>query len=86
MPLKIVVRDADTGDEVDLELEPENTISEIIETVAGFWNKPAGAYVLKYKSILLEGQQPIGYYANPGTYGLKDGDMLELIPDPEGGC
>ncbi len=79
MTIKITVRDADSGDEVDLELEEDNTVSEVIDTVAGFWNKPAGAYVLRYGTRLMRGDDQISYY------GLNDGDSIELIPDPEGG-
>lgn len=79
MALELTVKDSETGDEVTLEVEPDTTINEIIETVGNFWNKPAGAYVLRHGSRLLRGQDTITFY------GLQNGDVLEMIPDPEGG-
>lgn len=80
MSLKVRVRNAESGATVDMELEGENTVDEIIEGVAGYWQKDAGAYVLRRGKRLLRGQQTVVEAA------ILDGDELELIPDPEGGC
>lgn len=79
IPLRIRVRNAETGATVDMELEPENTIEEIIEGAAGYWEKDAGAYVLRLGKRLLRGQQTVAEAK------IMDNDQLELIPDPEGG-
>lgn len=73
------VRNAETGSTVDMELEGENTIQEIIEGAAGYWEKDAGAYVLRKGKKLLRGQQTVL------ESGIGNSDDLELIPDPEGG-
>ncbi|MCU0861286.1 MAG: hypothetical protein MUE65_03090 [Methanomassiliicoccales archaeon] len=73
------VRNAETGSTVDMELEGENTIQEIIEGAAGYWEKDAGAYVLRKGKKLLRGQQTVM------ESGISNSDDLELIPDPEGG-
>lgn len=80
MPLRVKVRNAETGSTVDMELEPENTVTEIIEGAAGYWEKDAGAYVLRRGKKLLRGQQTMV------EAGITSSDELELIPDPEGGC
>ncbi|MFP4170000.1 MAG: hypothetical protein ACLFUV_03120 [Methanomassiliicoccales archaeon] len=79
MSLRVKVRNAENGATVDMELEGENTVEEIIEGAAGYWNKEAGAYVLRNGKRLLRGQQTVSE-AN-----ITESDSLELIPDPEGG-
>jgi hypothetical protein len=79
MSVRVRVRNAETGSTVDMELEGENTIQEIIEGAAGYWEKDAGAYVLRKGKKLLRGQQTVM------ESGISNSDDLELIPDPEGG-
>ena len=79
MPMRVKVRNAETGDTIDMEIEPENAVDEIIESAATFWDKSAGAYVLRRGKAILRGQ------AAADASGVRDGDVLELIPDPEGG-
>jgi hypothetical protein len=79
MPVRVKVRNAETGATVDMELENENTVEEIIEGAAGFWEKDAGTYVLRKGKRLLRGQQSVV------DAGIAASDDLELIPDPEGG-
>ena len=77
--IRVTVRDADTGNKVEMDLEPENTIEETIESAASYWEKDAGAYVIRYGKKVLRGQVTIG------ASDIRDGDLMELIPDPEGG-
>mgnify|MGYP005838086051 FL=1 len=79
MTVKVRVRNAETGAAVEMELEAENTVEEIIEGAAGYWEKDAGAYVIRKGKKLLRGQQTVA------ESGLSNSDELELIPDPEGG-
>ena len=79
MTIRITIRDADTGSKVEMDLEEDNTIEETIESAASYWEKEAGAYVLRYGKKVRRGQTTIG------MSGIRDGDLLELIPDPEGG-
>jgi len=73
------VKNAETGSTVDMELEPENTVNEIIESAASFWHKDPGAYVLR------RGKKVLGGSLSIKDASLVQGDVLELIPDPEGG-
>ncbi len=79
MALRVKVRNAESGATVEMELESENTVDEIIEGAAGYWEKDAGAYVLRRGKKLLRGQQTVAEAA------IISNDDLELIPDPEGG-
>ena len=80
MTIRTTIRDVDTGNAVDMDLESDNSVEEIIESAASFWTKDPGAYVLKWGRKLLRGNLMVS------EAGIRDGDTLELIPDPEGGC
>jgi len=79
MPIRITVRDATTGNKAEMELEPNNTVEEIIESAASYWGKDSGAYIMRHGKKLLAGKSTIA------DIGLQKGDVLEIIPDPEGG-
>ena len=79
MSLRIKVRNAETGASVDMELESDNSVDEIIESAASYWEKSSGAYVVRRGKSILRGN------AGLAAAGIRDGDVLELIPDPEGG-
>lgn len=79
MTIRTNIKDAETGNSVEMDLESDNTIEEIIESAASFWQKDPGAYVIKWGKKLLRGSITIS------DAGVRDGDVLELIPDPEGG-
>jgi len=79
LPVRIKVKNAETGASVEMELEMENTIDEVIESAATFWSKDMGAYVLRKGKKVLRGGNSLK------DAGLRADDVLELIPDPEGG-
>jgi ribosomal protein S6E (S10) len=79
MTVKIKVKSSESGSSVDMELEGENTVNEIIDSAAGYWGMNAGAYVLRRGKTLLRGA------ATVADIGIVNGDVVELIPDPEGG-
>ncbi len=73
------VKNAETGAAVEMELESENTVDEVIESAATFWSKDMGAYVLRKGKKVLRGGSTLQ------DVGVRADDVLELIPDPEGG-
>jgi hypothetical protein len=77
--VRIKVKNAETGATVEMELEQENTVDEVIESAATFWSKDMGAYVLRKGKKVLRGG------ASLNDAGVRAEDVLELIPDPEGG-
>ena len=79
LPVRIKVKNAETGASVEMELETENTIDEVIESAATFWSKDMGAYVLRKGKKVLRGGNSLK------DAGVRADDVLELIPDPEGG-
>lgn len=79
MAVRITVRDADTGNEVMVDVEDETVVEEVVESVAKYWDKPMGAYVVRRGKNILTGSS-VFKDLNPTAE-----DVLELIPDPEGG-
>jgi len=79
LAIRIKVKNAETGATVEMELESENTVDEVIESAATFWNKDIGAYVLRKGKKVLRGGNTLV------DAGIREEDVLELIPDPEGG-
>ncbi len=79
MAVRIKVKNAETGATVEMELEQENTVDEVIESAATFWSKDMGAYVLRKGKKVLRGGTSLK------DAGVRPEDVLELIPDPEGG-
>jgi len=79
LAVRIKVKNAETGATVEMELEKENTVDEVIESAATFWSKDMGAYVLRKGKKVLRGGTSLS------DAGVRAEDVLELIPDPEGG-
>lgn len=77
--MKIFVKDAETGHRITMDVEEDNTINEVIESAADYWNKEPGAYVVRLGKRILSGNATIQEVS------IAEGDTLELIPDPEGG-
>ncbi len=77
--MKISVKDAETGSKISMDVENDNTVEEVVESAANYWNKDPGAYVVRFGKKVLGGQTSIEETR------LQDGDVVELIPDPEGG-
>jgi len=79
MATRITVRDPDSGHEVMVDVEDETVVEEVVESVAKYWDKPTGAYVVRRGREILTGSAAFKDL-NPTAE-----DVLELIPDPEGG-
>lgn len=79
MSTRISVKNADTGDMIKMDLEADNTIEEIIESACSYWEKDPGAYVVRKGKKVLMGKATIVQAE------VREEDVLELIPDPEGG-
>ena len=79
MGIHISVKNAALGVTLKMDIAPNETVYDIIESAAEFWKKDPKAYVLrKGKSLLTAADTVIE--AN-----IMNGDVLELLPDPEGG-
>ena len=79
MGIHVLVKNTTRGDSIKMDLAPNETIYDIIESAAEFWKKDPKAYVLrKGKSLLSAGDTVME--AN-----IMNDDVLELLPDPEGG-
>jgi hypothetical protein len=79
MGVRVIIKNSEIGANVAMDLEPTNSVQEIIDSIATYWEKDAGAYVIRKGKRLLKGEQMIG------DLGFAENDEIELIPDPEGG-
>lgn len=79
MTNRINLKDADSGSVIAIDIEDDTLMEEIIESAASFWEKDPGAYVVRVGDRILRGSTTFGEAL------IAPGDMLELIPDPEGG-
>nr|MBC8517621.1 hypothetical protein [Euryarchaeota archaeon] len=77
--MRIKVRDADTGDTVEMDVTPDIIIEEVLQASCSNWNKEYTAYVLRFGKTQLIPEQTIN------QAGVRESDILELIPDPLGG-
>jgi len=77
--MKITIKDAETGNRISMEVEADNTVEEIIEEAANYWKKNPGAYVVRLGKKILQAEITVEEAM------LQEGDVIELIPDPEGG-
>ena len=79
MGKRITIRDPDSGHKVHVDVEPETVVEEVVESAAKYWDKPLGAYVVRRGHEILAGSSKVA------DVDIGDEDVLELIPDPEGG-
>lgn len=79
MSLKLYIRDAETGNRIEVEATPTNSVEDLIHSAASYWKKDPGAYVLRQGKRILQAE------AKVKDLGLISEDVLELMPDPEGG-
>lgn len=79
MTVRITVRDPDNGHTVAVDVDDETVVEEVVESAAKYWEKPSGAYVVRKGSTILPGS------AKFAEIKPTPEDILELIPDPEGG-
>jgi hypothetical protein len=79
MTIRITVRDPDSGHTVAVDVEETTVVEEVVESAAKYWDKPSGAYVARRGDTILPGA------AKFIDLNATSEDVLELIPDPEGG-
>lgn len=79
MSTTITVKNVANNSTIKMELEPEETMADIVDSASEYWKKEPSAYVLKKGKALLRSTMTVS------EAGLIKGDVLELIPDPEGG-
>jgi len=79
MTVKVTVVNTLNNSSIRMELESYESVEDIIDTAAEYWGKDAGAYVLRKGSKLLNKKQSID------EINLREDDVIEMIPDPEGG-
>ena len=79
MSIAITVKNVYNGSTIRMEVENEETMGDIIKSAAEYWRKEASAYILKKGKMLLRSSMTVA------EAGIITDDVLEMIPDPEGG-
>lgn len=79
MGIHLKVKNAEMGKELTLDLSPDETIEDVINSAAEYWSKDSGAYIIRRGKNILKGNMKIS------ELGILNDDVVELIPDPEGG-
>ena len=79
MTVRITVVNTLNNSTIRMELEPYETVEDIVDTAAEYWSKDSGAYVLRKGSKLLNKSQTVE------EINIFEDDIIEMIPDPEGG-
>lgn len=79
MSLKLNVLNATENTSISIEAEESDSVGDIIVFATQYWNKQNFAYVMKMGSKLISPDRTMS------EIGLKDGDTIVLVPDPQGG-
>jgi len=74
VPTRVKVRNRGTGEAVEMDLEPDKTVQEVLESAAGYWGQDASAFALRRGRRTLRGRDSI-LDAN-----VQDRDELEFLP------
>lgn len=77
--LKLEVKNAQNGNSTVMEVDRQTKMQEILDSSVEFWSLADEAYLLKSGRKLLAASRTVE------ECGLSDGDIVELLPDPEGG-
>lgn len=76
---RIEVRNSQSGNSTLMEVEGRTKVQEILDSAVAFWSMSRDAYLIRCGKKLLSASSTVE------ESGLKDGDTVELLPDPEGG-
>ncbi len=77
--MKLEVKNAQNGNSTLVEVEGSTKLQELLDSAVEFWAMTNDAYLLKAGRRLLAASKTVE------ESGLSDGDIIELLPDPEGG-
>jgi hypothetical protein len=79
MTIKITIKNAAESSVMNAEMESTDSVGDILDYAAQYWNSDRDAYVMKIGSRLIPAN------ATVGELGLSDGDTVVIVPDPQGG-
>ncbi|MBX8635958.1 MAG: hypothetical protein KIS30_03445 [Thermoplasmata archaeon] len=77
--MKLGVRHSQTGNSALMEVDLKTRLQELLDSAIEFWSLPSEAYLIKSGKRLLSASKTVA------ECGLNDGDIIDLLPDPEGG-
>ena len=79
MTLNVKIENSVKGSAISVEIEETDSVGDVIAFASQYWDNETIAYVMKFGNRLLSANISIG------ELGLKNGDTLVLVPDPQGG-
>lgn len=79
MSIKLNIVNATAEETIHIELDEQDSMGDVVELASQYWNKNTDAFVMKLNNRLLASHQ------TAEDLGLKNGDTVILVPDPQGG-
>lgn len=79
MSIKLNIVNAMEKDKISVEVDEFESAGDIIVFASQYWKKEENAYVMKVGSRLVPSSVTVS------EMGLKSGDTVTLVPDPQGG-
>ena len=79
MSYVICVKDKVLGKSIEMSVEPDTKVEDILVNSADYLGKRPGVYMIKFGSKILPGDMTVS------EAGVKRCDLLEILPDPQGG-
>ncbi len=79
MILNVKIENSVKATSISVEIEESDSVGNVIAIASQYWNNETVTYVMKFGNKLLTAGMSVG------ELGLKNGDILVLVPDPQGG-
>lgn len=79
MRMKLKIRNAVDNDEISAEVDDSDSVNDVLVFASEYWKEQNYALVMKVGNKLIQPNLLIS------DLGLKDGDTVVIVPDPQGG-
>jgi len=77
--IRVSVRNSQNGLTALMEVDQSTKIQDLLDSAVEFWSLPREPYLIRAGNRLIPGQKTVG------EVGLREGEEIEILPDPEGG-
>jgi len=79
MRMKLKIRNAVDNAEISAEVDDSDSVNDVLVFASEYWKEQNYALVMKVGNKLIQPNLLIS------DLGLKDGDTVVIVPDPQGG-
>lgn len=79
MTINVKIENAVENASISMEIDGTDTAGDIISMAAQYWGSDPVAYVMRI------GNRLVPVHLSADELKLKDGDVLVMVPDPQGG-